>query len=343
MSGMKKFSIGGGVITPKYLINTKCALLDMCTANFIKSTRTGHVVVNGGTAQHTSVVGPPNAFKSRIANFYSMSAYRAITLGDALHTQNFTYDSEVNMSITFLAHLMSRVVGRTVTTEELEEIWDISDKTLLSGDEWVAQLRELSRAIIKEDTKLDWYLFGTKEKPHMDYVARLMTLDSLTELTPTITDDTIDKATKEDSSTNMVFMKMGMFKTKFMSELPKLITRPNIRFFSTAHLTPKIEMDPNAKYKQPTKDLMFLKDGETIKGVSSKYLFLTSIVFSASKATKLINKTDKLPEYPSPTTVTTNVDLQVVHLQVLRNKHGASGVILPIVTPVKMLATRKQV
>lgn len=92
----------------------------------------------------------------------------------------------------------------------------------------------------------------------------------------------------------------------------------------TAHIGKDIPMDPRAA---PIKKLQFLKNGDKIKGVTDKFMFLTSVCWQCSSAIPFTNDTTKAPEYPRSTEddMKGDTDLNIVTLTILRNKNGVTG------------------
>ena len=313
-------------IREKLLINVGC-LFDIPTASFIKGER-GETIINGGIDSSTAIIGPGNSFKSAIATYLMLSA--ANTISASLPTYLHTYDTENNVKLNRLKKLATQFpyLPETILDDE-EGIWDVTDKTQYFGDEWVTILREYANEKMKEDT-IPWDGIQIQGKPYVDLLPSFMAVDSLSEFEPKTTADMVSKSKVEDGSTNTLFMKQSLFKTKFLSELPMISSKSNIRFFITAHLGKTVDMDAN-KYSKPTKTLQYLKDGENIKGVSAKFFFLVSTVWRTGSVSILKNPTTKAPEYPTLGGSDVETDLNLVKLQALRNKSGISGSILPLI------------
>lgn len=305
------------------LINVGC-LFDIITGTFIIGKK-GEVIINGGLDSSVGIVGPGNAFKSTILHYLTLSAFDTINMSKVESFIN-TQDTEINMKYERLNSLGRRFkylkqYDPLINGDEGK--WAISDKSTMFGDEWVSATKSWADDLAKEK-KVTWTSLGVDT-----LVPVISQVDSITELTPKVTDDLLNKSTQEDSTTNMVFMKQGLFKTKFISEMPLIASKANMRFLMTAHLGKAVDM-ASSKYVVPTKDLQYLKEGEIIKGVSKKFLFLVSNVWTSERTSILKNQSTKLPEYPRKDEEQ-ETDLNIVFLKAYRNKSGPSGIVLPIV------------
>lgn len=316
---------------PKMLINIG-ALMDIPTAAIITG-RKGEAVLNGGLGQATGIVGAGNNYKSTIAHYQMLCA--ADRIAEATPTLMTTYDTEVNISIERLTNMASgfkHLPEDLITGEDAN--WVITDKTQLDASEWVQQINKYSDEKSK-DAKSKVTYEGFKD-PYSDknlvgYLPTFVEIDSLTEFEASSTIEMLSKDL-DSSDTNTYAMKQGAFKTKFLSQLPRISNKSNLFFVMTAHIGEKIDMATGpAKYNQPTKKLQYLKTSDNIKGVSPKFTFLLNNAWFAHTASLLKNQTDKMPEYPKTKDSNMETELNTVKLTQLRSKTGPSGYTLEIV------------
>jgi len=319
-------------IKPKIHINIG-ALFDVPTASIMTGSR-GESIMNGGLGQITGIVGHGNNYKSTIMHYMMLSACDKIMA--TTPSGMTTYDTEVNISIDRLTNLASGfenlpfdpIVGDT-------PVWSVTDKATEAANKWAIGLNKYADDKVKGNKYVvDYTAF---KDPFTKGVLKVQTptfceIDSLSEFEATSTIDMLSNDL-DDSSTNTFAMKQGLFKTKFLSQLPSLANSANIFFLLSAQIGEKINMEtgPMAKYNQPTKKLQYLKQGDAIKGVSSKFFFLLNSAWYAHTATLLNNQTTKMPEYPMSSEDTLNTDLNVVKLTQMRSKNGPSGYTLEIV------------
>jgi len=316
--------------TPKILINIG-SLMDIPTGNFVIGAR-GESIMNGGLGNVTGIVGAGNNYKSTITHYMMLQAANRIAA--STNTGLTTYDTEVNISLDRLENLSSKMEylpEHPITGDD--PIWSTTDKSLQAADEWVNDLNDYisektkSKSAIVEYTAFkDPYTKQVLKAP----VPTFVEIDSLSEFEP---ESTIKLLAKDldDKATNTMFMKQGMYKTKFLATLPRLSNSSNTFFLTTAHIGKKINMASGpAMYNQPTKELQYLKQDDSIKGVSSKFFFLLNNAWFAHTASVLLNQSTKLPEYPANSKDNMRTELNMVKLTQLRGKTGASGITLEI-------------
>lgn len=316
---------------PKLLINIG-ALFDIPTAAIVTG-KHGEAIYNGGLGQITAIMGAGNNYKSTILHYMSLSAADKIMM--TTDTAMTTYDTEVNTSLDRLETLASKFpnLPENIITSDAPK-WVVTDKSMISANDWALHMNKYTEAKAKEKkiiNKFEAFNDPYTKKPLELPTPTFVEIDSLTEFEATSTMDML--TTDLDSSdTNTYAMKQGAFKTKFLSTLPRLSNTSNTYFLLTAHIGEKIDMATGpAKYNQPTKKLQYLKGGDTIKGVSSKFTFLLNNAWFAHTASLLNNKTTRLPEYPRNKNDVATTDLNTVKLTQLRSKSGPSGYTLEIV------------
>jgi len=326
-----KFKIGKKT-KPKLLINIG-AMMDVPTGALITGAR-GETIINGGLGAITGVVGAGNNYKSTMLHYMMLSAAnRMAASGDtAMHT----YDTEVNISLEGLERLGSRhkYLGDDLIFAE-DPIWSTTDKSQYSADEWFTILKE--QMVEKEKNKKNIRTFTAFKDPYtggplQDFAPSFVEIDSFSEFEAGTTMDLMDKSKQDDSSTNMLFMKQGLYKTKVLTELPRITSTSATYMLLTAQIGDEFDMRTGpAAYTQPTKKLQYLKSGDKVKGVSSKFFFLLSNGWFANNASVLKNQGTKLPEYPRTPTDTNPTELNIVKLTQLRSKSGPSGYIIDVI------------
>lgn len=323
-------------ITPKFLINIG-ALLDIPTASIITGAK-GETIYNGGLGQITGIVGPGNNYKSTIEHYMMLTA-AARTL-EAVPTAMMTYDSEVNIQIPRLELLAKQVQGmplNPVTEVKLSDgktpLWYITDKATIAANKWAAKLGNYSEAKLKaKESKCEYqpFLDNDTGKPYVGTIPTFIEIDSFTEFEPESTIDMLD-GDIDDSNTNTSELRKGLFKSKFMTTLPRITNQGNIFLFLLAHIGEKKDMATGpAKYSQPTRKSQYMKQGDTIKGVTEKFFFLTNNAWMLHSASALKNQGTKGPEYPAVNVQSEN-ELNTVKVTQLRSKSGRSGYTLELV------------
>ncbi len=303
------------------------SLFDIATGSY-ETGKHGESILNGGLGNITGIVGIGNNFKSTIMHYMLLSAMSKFENSAAS-----TYDTEINISENRLKSLVSNI-----TEFKDEDVintgrWVVTDKTAYHGNEWFEHLKKYM------DSKIANAKSITVESPFLSRDGKT----NLTMLIPTFTE--IDSLTKFDtqssnamqednelgeSGANTLYMKEGQAKKRMLSYLPKPIQQSNNYMLISAHVGKNIPMDPRAA---PVKKLQFLKNNDTLKGVTDDFTFLTTNCWQCQNATPLFNDTTKGPEYPrnSDDNVKGDTDLFLVTMVQLRSKTGPSGLIMQII------------
>ena len=318
--------------TPPKLLYNIGALMDIPTGTVVTGSK-GESIVNGGLGAISGIVGAGNNYKSTILHYMMLAAAEKVLITH--DTAMLTYDTEINISLDRLENLASnfKKLPEDIITGENAK-WATTDKSLEPANVWAMSLNEYVKnkqkdksLIVEYNAFKDPYNKGCIKAPLTTFVE----IDSLTEFEPESTTEMLTKDL-DSSDTNTFAMRQGLFKTKFLSQLPRLSTDSNTNFLLTAHIGEKIDMATGpAKYNQPTKKLQFLKGGDAIKGVTSKFFFLLNNAWFAHTASVLKNQGTKKPEYPLRGDDEVDTDLNTVKLTMLRSKSGPSGYTIELV------------
>lgn len=328
---MLKFNIEQKT-SPKVMINIG-ALLDIPTAAIVRG-RKNESIFNGGLGNATGVAGAGNNFKSSLIHYMMLSA--ADKIAEAVGaTAMTTYDTECNIVLERLDYLASKFkhLPENITTSD-KISWEVTDKDKIPANKWMVDLNKYVEEKVKDKSikvKVECFTDPYTKKELEMNIPTFVEIDSLTEFEPESTMDMLS-TDLDTSDSNTYAMKQGLFKTKVLSTIPTMANRSNTYFLVTAHIGQKIDMATGpAKYQQPTKNLQFLKTGDALKGVSTKFTFLLNNAWFANTASLLTNQTTKLAEYPRHGEDEQKTDLNVVRLTQLRGKNGGSGFSLELV------------
>ena len=314
----------GQKVMPKVLINIG-ALMDIPTATMVTGAK-GETIYNGGLSQVTGIVGRGNTYKSTIMHYMILSA--ASKVNRVTPTAIATYDTEMNVSLDRLQSFANDFEGLPSDMFSGEgAMWSVVDKATMPGNTWAVELKKYADEKVKDKSasiKLapfkDPYTKGTLEVVTPSFVE----IDSLTEFEAESTVEMLSKDL-DSSDTNTFAMKQGMFKSKFLSQLPLTANTSNLYIAVTAHVGDKIDMNASPYAPKAPKDLQFLKQTDNIKGVGTKFFFLTNQAWITHTPSVLKNQTTKGPEYPLGSDDSTEPDLNLVMLTMLRSKSGPSN------------------
>ncbi|MCK9234779.1 MAG: hypothetical protein M0R77_00530 [Gammaproteobacteria bacterium] len=313
-------------------------LFDIPTGRYVKGRYNENILV-GGLAHITGIVGHGNNFKSTIAHYMygKMAARNKLAKGHI-------YDTELNVDEDRVISLHNAMEEYGIETDEMgmsvgEGIVDqdrlmFTDKSMHEGDEYFDILREFlfdkaeNKATVTGNTPyLNRERNGFIKIPYPTFSL----LDSFTEFSTKDVEKMQDDNSLGDSGANMIFMRQGMQKTRFLMTLPSLTMASSHYLIMTAHIGAEFNMD---QYNPNPKKLQHLKSNVKIKGVPEKFTFLTHNCWWANGASILANRGTKGPEYPSDrfdNERTGSTDLNEVRVTQLRGKYGSSGFSLSII------------
>lgn len=303
------------------------ALMDIPNGRYMKG-KNGEMVLNGGLAFLTGVVGIGNNFKSTVMHYMSIMLAARMGLGAGI----FTYDTEINIHEWHLQRMASN--NELLEGENIIDAgrWRITDKTLYTGDQWYDEIKDFMNMKVKEKTK--YYMvtpFLDRDGNNLKIITpTALEVDSLSEF---VTQDVIrmqDDNSLGESGANTVSMRQGLQKNRFLMEIPALSGASYTYVLMTAHIGDEFNMDPrNPKPKK----LAHLPSGVKLKGVPEKFTFVMNNCYHCYNAAKLINDTTKAPEYPrdSDDNLKGDTDLNEVTIRQLRSKSGPSGMAVKLV------------
>jgi hypothetical protein len=304
------------------------ALLDIPTGFYVKG-RHGESILLGGLGALTGVTGRGNMFKSTIMHYMMLSA--ADKLMSTADTSMSTYDTEINIHEERLQHLTGQFESFKDKNIIKDGDWVITDRTVYHGNAWYEKLKDYLKNQKKQGDKEIVY-----ETPFLDRDGETL----MTTIIPTFSEvDSFSRFETEDvakmqeenelgeSGGNIIHMRQGLVKTRFLMEIPALSGSHCHFFLLTAHLGQDTSIASGPYATPPPKKLQHMKMGEKIKGVTDQFFFLTNNFWAAMSATPMVNQGTKGPEYPksSDNNSPGDVDLNLVSLKQLRSKSGPSG------------------
>ena len=310
----------------KVMINIG-ALCDIPNGRYMAGEH-GEMVLNGGLGFLTGVVGIGNNFKSTIMHHMVVTATARMGGGSGI----YTYDTEINIHEWHLSRMAQR--NMLFNGEDILESgrWKITDKTMYHGDEWYDVVKDFMNMKIKEKAKysITTPFLDRDGKPLKIITPTFLEVDSMSEF---VTQDVIkmqDDNSLGEAGANMVSMRQGMQKNRFLMEIPALSGASYTYVAMTAHLGSEFSMDPR---NPPPKKLAHLPQGVKLKGVPEKFTFVMNNCYNPTNASKFQNQATKAPEYPrdSDDDLTGDTDLSEVSVKQLRCKSGATGMTLKLV------------
>lgn len=311
----------------KIALNTG-ALLDIPTGEWIRGTH-DQMILNGGIGNITGVVGPGNSFKTTLMRFMELSAISRMW-AVVKDVYNSSYDTEVNTHEKRNTNL-SRAFDALKDVDLIKDgIWQITDKSVYSGNEFFDAMKDYLAAKRKEKNAFKYktaYLDRDGISPMMAMTPSFTDIDSLSHFVTSDVEKMMNTTELGDSAANTMFMRQGLAKSRMLLELPALAAGSGHYFLFTAHIGSQILMPSAPGTPPPRKQLQHMTSGEVIKGVTNNFFYLLHNCWLVMSATPYLNKDTKSPEYPYEPgdEVSGDMDLMLLKIKQLRGKNGSSG------------------
>jgi len=314
----------------KIMINIGVGL-DIPTGHIVPGPH-GESIINGGLGLLTGVVGIGNNFKSTIMDYMMVSAMDRIAC--STETSGSTYDTELNRQparMTAISQNFESFKDKNIVEDGL---WLLTDKTQYYADPWYEILKQFLRD--KRDNAKQLMqttpFLNRDQQPFQMLTPTFTSIDSFTLFETENIAKIQDENLLGESGGNVIHMRQGLAKTRFMMEIPAVAARAQHYVLFTAHIGKDITIPSGPIPQAPVKKLQYLKNGDKIKGVTDQFFFLLSNCWHAYNASPLLNDRTKAPEYPldPEDSVAGDVDLNQVSLRQLRGKSGMTGYVLNI-------------
>lgn len=318
LSSMKKDS------SPRMMYNTG-TLYDLMTGHFIKG-KANKWYLNGGLPPAiTGIHGAGNMFKSTLMDSFIMGALRIYTDADY-----FIYDTEGSKSKPRVMRFVNDLL------HNIEDEDDINLRiTLKSADDeidvvnvlWkeLNMMRDLKKDNLKEIEVTLPFVDVATGNPMVAVLPTFSFIDSLTEVKSTEEDTMIEKDGIESSKNKTIWMVDGNKKTSLVRHIRTLASKYGICFACSAHKGKNQDM---GSHLPPKKQLQFMKQSDRIKGVGSRFEFLThSLVEVASARTSLDSNKDC--KYPKGSTSSNDINELLAVIQ--RGKGNSSGTMVTFI------------
>lgn len=298
-------------------------LFDFATG-FYDQGKDGKMYLTGGLGcQLNGIVGRNSNFKSTIATSLIMRAANIY--------------NDVGMLIFDTENSVMKDRDRAMNmAEELAGGLNAADVIWLSGanmslEEFDSKLLDhcKKKEAASKDLMIETPFLDKNNKPIMQLAPTFVFIDSLTEAFCGSEEEMLDelhsaKSGLEDSKSNTVFMKDGNRKTLWTRTLRRRCEKYGLVMVVTGHYDQKMALD---MYHPNPKETLFGKQDWVVKGVGSKFKFLSSI-YAKTEAAELKDSNNE-PMYQYGTTPAR--DLWEVYMYIERCKSMMAGTVTPYV------------
>lgn len=315
------------VAKPLYYLNTG-GPLDILNGKFVPTVN-GSWALSGGLGTTTAVIAEGNKFKSTLLNGASINATARFP-----HSENFIDDTEsaldkkriVNMSTLYL----DEPEKREAHLKDLEKRLTIYNPGTAKGetlDAFVDHIKDVRDMKVKQykEYEVETELLNPDTmKPYRMLLPTFVGIDSWSEgLVKSVGSKNEEFDADTDSSKfRSLAMEEGLHKARMMRQLPSICLKGGIYLTMSGHLGKKQSMDG----KPNKKDMAYMGQDETVKGMSNKFYFLMNSLFKISNTQPVVDKNDgRSSDYPSGDSNVSGTELQRLFVTLVRTKNTVSG------------------
>lgn len=296
------------------------------TGEFVQTHR-GNWVLIAGMGPIQSVVGPGNMFKTDKTLYPMMVILKRYKCARLI-----IYDTENSLKYKRI-YRIARACGlppeRITFTGDDPTITIVKANQML-GNHFVEHLRTARDLKIKNAKSLTRTMpvTGFDEELIQVLAPHQVAIDSLTALTSDAVEDISEKSEIDDSDQNMLFMRDGLIKTRFLTTMPNLSNHGGFYFSMTAQVGDLMQV---GKYDPKPLVLKFSPNGKKAKGVPPKFQYHNDLLTEVVSGRPLTDD-KRRPEWPaSESDESKSNDLMEVKYVVTRNKNGPSGITIPLI------------
>ena len=312
------FNIGGG--------------FDIPTASVL-SGKYGESIMNGGYTIFNGMAGTGNVFKSALLDWMELAAMDRITYALDIVPSSLKYDTEINKNEDHLRNFAEEFPSFKNYDPINNGDIVITDKSKYSGNKFFEVMKTALAGKITQNKRITLPFLDRDGKTLITcMMPSFGGVDSLTEFDTDAERTMGDNNELGESGANTLFMKSGLFKTRFLMELSPIIHSSLHYMGMVAQIGKEISIQQGPMPVAPAKTLGAMKNGEVMKNVTSKFSFLTSVLYQPISAKGLFNgsRIDDGPLYPIEKSdkdhkAKNDNDLFEINLKCLRNKNGPTG------------------
>lgn len=292
-------------------------LLDAAFGRYMLGEK-GEALLAGGLTHFEGICGLPNMYKTALTLYK-----KAAILIRYSSSQLNIYDTETTFRPTRVSDTLRYMRGGD--TVDLEERFVFSDANGYYGDEWFEDYKKLCKSRYEDKSKhLTSEFYNHRTGKHITSPGIYMVfLDSLSEFNAKAVSETRDKEEIDSKGLNMIDMRGGRIKSHLISHIIGMNVNAGTYVTMTAQVGEKYSVDP---YAPDINKLKLLGSALKLKKVPENFMFLTHGNWFNYASRPLLNKSDRMPEYPRGSNdKVKDVDLQTVIVLETRGKFGPSG------------------
>jgi len=311
---------------------------DVPTASVLRG-KYGESIMNGGYTIFNGMAGTGNVFKSAMLEWQELAAQDRINYALDIIPDTLKYDTEINKNEDHIRTFAQEFPTFKIIDPISSGNMVITDKSKYSGNKFFEIMKETLKQ--KDNSKEAIILPFLDRDNKTLYKCKFPTfggVDSLTEFDTDAERTMGEENELGESGANTLFMKSGLFKTRFLIELSPIIHSSMHFMGMVAQIGNEISIQTGPMPAAPKKSLGAMKNGEVMKNVTSKFSFLTSILYQPISAKGLFNgsRMEDGPLYPMEKSdkdfkAKNDNDLFEIQLKCLRNKNGPTGFTMTVI------------
>ena len=300
----------------------------------------GESILNGGYTIFNGMAGKANVFKSALLEWMELAAQERIYYALDIIPDTLKYDTEINKNEGHIRNFATELPAFRNTNPIDSGNMVITDKSKYSGNKFFEVMKESLKSKDEKDSVWITLPFLDRDNKTL-YRCKMPTfggVDSLTEFDTDAEREMSDENELGESGANTLFMKSGLFKTRFLMELSPIIHSKLHYMGMVAQIGNEVSIQSGPMPVAPKKSLNGMKNGEVMKSVTSKFSFLSSILYQPISAKALYNgsRMEDGPLYPMEKSdkdfkSKNDNDLFEIQLKCLRNKHGPSEFLMTVI------------
>jgi len=325
MSMFKQYS------TPPALIpNTVVGCLVDISIGVIRTGTRGELWIDGGLSGSTVLAGPGNTYKTALSLFLMTSSYATLSLHQK-EVSALVYDTETTLNPSRIETFHKKLNLPENLVEDPEKPWSLTNKMDSPVKELIKNVLDSMKNKVKSNKKVEWKSVESKVSKKLLEIlpSDLFLLDSLSKLDLNNLADTLIKKDADSSDLNTTFLSDGRVRKIMLETLLTACKQANVKFITTVHLGKSFGIGDN-KYEKKMDRMQFLPQSIVMKGAPETVNFSIETSFIVHPSVQMKDPGTKLAKYPRKGEGVEN-DLNLVTLETIRCKTGASGVRIPVI------------
>ena len=295
----------------------------------------GESILNGGLCPIFVIAGPKHTFKTTLLAYIIAQALNRIdsSLVSINDTENTLYYSRINGLINNerFPNICEIEHGDENLPPELRRLF-ITSRADMEGDVYFNYIK--NKAFEKKKVKMLYQttpFLDSKDNFIKMLPPTISATDSFSSMSVTAIEERIGGNNIGDSKNNTKWLNEGAAKAQLVGQLPNLAANYGMYFILTVHTSDNFD-ELQGQYAPKKPRLVYAKKGLKLSGSVAALEKFANVIYEIQTIKPLDQQTGGV-RYPLIESDRSQdcTDLLEIKLCVIRNKHGNSGAILPLV------------